>query len=81
MPVSSKASNIFEDSLDSCLYVAPGTILKIASVDSKIIFAKVLGSMPQMKENKGLLLRLSNAAAAYLGMVDAKFPVQVSFYQ
>jgi hypothetical protein len=61
--------------------VAPGTILKIASVDNKVIFAKVLGGMPQMKENKGLLLRLSNAAATYLGMVDAKFPVQVSFYQ
>jgi LysM repeat protein len=61
--------------------VASGTILKIASGDSKVIFAKVLGGMPQMKENKGLLLRLSNAAATYLGMVDAKFPVQVSFYQ
>jgi LysM repeat protein len=61
--------------------VAPGTILRIASVDNKIIFAKVLGSLPQMKENKGLLLRLSNAAAAYLGMADSKFPVQVSFYQ
>ncbi len=61
--------------------VAPGTILKISSGDNKVIFAKVLGDMPQMKENKGLLLRLSNAAATYLGMVDAKFPVQVSFYQ
>jgi hypothetical protein len=37
--------------------------------------------MPEMKENKGLLLRLSNSAASYLGMVDSKFPVQVSFYQ
>jgi len=61
--------------------VAPGTILRITSVDNKVIFAKVLGGMPQMKENKGLMLRLSNAAATYLGMVDAKFPVQVSFYQ
>jgi LysM repeat protein len=61
--------------------VAPGTILKIASSDNKVIFAKVLGSMPEMKENKGLLLRVSNAAAAYLGMIDPKFPVQVSFYQ
>ncbi len=61
--------------------VAPGTILRIASVDNKIIYAKVLGSLPQMKENKGLMLRLSNAAAAYLGMADAKFPVQVNFYQ
>jgi LysM repeat protein len=61
--------------------VPSGTIVKISSVDNKVIFAKVLGGMPQMKENKGLLLRLSNAAATYLGMADAKFPVQVSFYQ
>lgn len=61
--------------------VVPGTILKISSVDNKYVFAKVLGNMPEMKENKGLLLRLSNAAATYLGIVDAKFPVQVTFYQ
>jgi LysM repeat protein len=61
--------------------VPAGTIVKITSGDNKAIFAKVLGSMPQMKENKGLLIRLSNAAATYLGMSDAKFPVQVSFYQ
>jgi len=61
--------------------VSPGTILKIASVDNKVVFAKVLGSLPEMKENKGLLLRMSNAAASYLGMIDPKFPVQVTFYQ
>ena len=61
--------------------VPPGTILKITSADNKVVFAKVLGSMPEMKENKGLLLRISNAAASYLGIVDSKFPVQVSFYR
>lgn len=61
--------------------VAPGTILKISSPDKKAVYAKVLGSMPEMKENDGLLLRLSNAAASYLGIADPKFPVQVSYYQ
>jgi LysM repeat protein len=61
--------------------VAPGTILKIASADNKVVYAKVLGSMPEMKENNGLLLRISNAAASYLGIIDPKFPVQVSYYQ
>lgn len=61
--------------------VTPGTILKISSGDNKIVFAKVLGSMPEMKENEGLLLRMSNAAASDLGIVDPKFPVQVSYYQ
>ncbi|MDQ6813438.1 MAG: LysM peptidoglycan-binding domain-containing protein [Bacteroidota bacterium] len=61
--------------------VAPGTIVKIASTENKVVYAKVLGSMPDMKENNGLLLRISNAAASYLGIIDPKFPVQISFYQ
>lgn len=61
--------------------VTPGTILKISSAENKAVYAKVLGSMPEMKENNGLLLRISNAAASYLGIIDPKFPVQVSFYQ
>lgn len=60
--------------------VAPGTIVKIASSENKVVYAKVLGSMPEMKENNGLLLRISNAAASYLGIIDPKFPVQVSYY-
>lgn len=61
--------------------VAPGTIVKIASMENKVVYAKVLGSMPDMKENAGLLLRISNAAASYLGIIDPKFPVQISYYQ
>ena len=61
--------------------VTPGTILKISSSDNKVIYAKVLGSMPEMKENNGLLLRISNAAASDLGIVDPKFPIKISYYQ
>lgn len=61
--------------------VAPGTIVKIASAENKVVYAKVLGSMPEMKENNGLLLRISNAAASYLGIIDPRFPVQISYYQ
>lgn len=60
--------------------VPAGTILKISAGD-KAVYAKVLGSMPEMKENTGLLLRLSNSAASYLGIVDAKFPVEVTYYK
>lgn len=60
--------------------VTPGTILKISSSDNKVIYAKVLGSMPEMKENNGLLLRISNAAASNLGIIDPKFPVQITYY-
>ena len=61
--------------------VTPGTILKISSSDNKVIYAKVLGSMPEMKENNGLLLRISNAAASNLGIIDPKFPLKISYYQ
>jgi LysM repeat protein len=61
--------------------VTPGTILKISSGDNKVVFAKVLGTLPDVKEDRGLLLRMSNAAASYLGISDPKFPVQVTFYQ
>lgn len=60
--------------------VTPGTILKISSSDNKVIYAKVLGSMPEMKENHGLLLRIRNAAASNLGIIDPKFPVQITYY-
>jgi LysM repeat protein len=60
--------------------VEPGTIVKISAAD-KIVYAKVLGSLPDMKENGSLLLRVSNAAASYLGKVDPTFPIQVSYHQ
>ncbi len=61
--------------------VTPGTIVKLNSGNSKVVYAKVLGSIPEMKENNGLLLRVSNAAASYLGITDPLFPVEISFYQ
>ncbi len=60
--------------------VEPGTVVKI-STGEKVVYAKVLGSLPDMKEDRLLLLRLSNSAASYLGKIDPKFPVQVSYYK
>lgn len=59
--------------------VEPGTIVKITAGNRRAVFAKVLGSMPEMKENNGLLLRLSNAAAASLEITDQRFTVNVSY--
>jgi LysM repeat protein len=60
--------------------VAIDAIVKI-TVNGKSIYAKVLEEMPGIKENHGIVCRLSNAAAAALGMTDPKFPVEISFYQ
>jgi len=61
--------------------VPPGSIVKITSADNKIIYAKVLWSMSNIKENEGLDFRISTAAAAVLGLSDANFPLTVTYYE
>jgi LysM repeat protein len=61
--------------------VPPGSIVRVTSSDNKIIYAKVLWSMEGIKENEGLDYRISTAAAAALGLSDAKFPLTVTFYE
>jgi LysM repeat protein len=59
--------------------IPSGTIIKVTSGE-KSIYAKVLGELPEMKENTNLVIRLSNAATSYLGIVDPKFAVKISYY-
>ena len=59
--------------------MAIGTIVKITNPStSRSVYAKVLGQLPDMKESAGLMLRLSDAAAAVLGVGDSKFAVTVN---
>jgi LysM repeat protein len=57
--------------------VDAGTIVRVSS-NNKTIYAKVLGALPDIKEDNGLLLRLSNAATSALGVAD-KFDVIVNY--
>lgn len=61
--------------------VTPGTIVKISNPsNSRIIFAKVLGEMSGIKQNEGLNLRLSSAAASALQVTEQdKFIVKVNY--
>lgn len=61
--------------------VEPGTLVKITNIgNNKTIFAKVLGEVPDLRQNSGLSFRLSNAAAAELAVADEnRFNVEVSF--
>jgi LysM repeat protein len=61
--------------------VVPGTIVRITGPSNKSVCAKVLGSLPDMKENSTLLIRMSNATASALRVTDAQFQVQVSFHK
>jgi LysM repeat protein len=58
--------------------VPVGTIIKV-SAQGKTIYAKVLGGLTDMKENQGIALRISNAAAAMLGTGDAKFTAEWNY--
>ena len=55
-----------------------GTIIRVSG-NGKVIFAKVLGQLPEMKESAGLLIRISNAASAELGLGEGKFPIEVKY--
>ena len=61
--------------------VEPGTIVRITNPDNnKAIFAKVLGEMSGLRQNQGLEVRISNAAASALNVSDTdKFIVKVSY--
>ena len=51
--------------------VVPGTIVKIISkTSSKQLYAKVLGAVPAGKESEGMVMRMSNATQAALGIAE-----------
>ena len=61
--------------------VATGTIVKITNPGSnKVIYAKVLGEMNGIRQNNGYDIRISNAAAATLGVTDTdKFILKINY--
>jgi hypothetical protein len=47
--------------------ITPGTIVKVTNtINNRSIYAKVLGEIPTGRESEGLIIRVSNAAAAEL---------------
>lgn len=60
--------------------VPVGTIIKVSnSSNSRTVFAKVLGQLPDMKESIGLTIRISDAAAAELAASESKFNVGIKY--
>jgi len=55
-----------------------GTIVKV-NANNKTIYAKVLESLPSLRDNKDLTCRLSNAAASALGITEPKFQVELYY--
>ena len=61
--------------------VQPGTIIKVINpATNKAVYAKVLGQMSGIRQNEGLSIRISNAAAAALEITETdKFIVNVNY--
>lgn len=60
--------------------VPVGTIVQVTLPSTgKLVYAKVLGELPEMKENAGLGLRISDAAAYELGTPENKFSVELKY--
>lgn len=61
--------------------VEPGTIIRVVNPsNSKAVYAKVLGEMSGIRQNQGLDVRISNAAASALEVTEQdKFVVQVNY--
>ena len=71
-----KSNSGWEDGRYYCLHngAQQGSIAKITNTTTgKVIYAKVLDVMPDIKQNAGVILRVSSAAADELGIVDNKF--------
>jgi LysM repeat protein len=68
-----KSTSGWEDGKYYCLYNAAtsGTIIKVTNnATGKSVYAKVLDMIPDIKQNNGVVIRLSNAAAGELGVND-----------
>jgi len=77
-----KSTSGWEDGKYYCLYnkAEPGTIVKITHSETRqSVYAKVLDVMPDMKQNAGILIRISNAAAAKLGAVTESFDCTITY--
>ncbi|MGC4103184.1 DPBB and LysM peptidoglycan-binding domain-containing protein [Ferruginibacter sp.] len=77
-----KSTSGWEDGKYYCLHnnAAPGTILKVTNnATGKTVYAKVLDLITDIKQNNGLIIRLSNAAADALGVTDNKLDCTINY--
>ena len=77
-----KTTSGWQDGKYYCFHntAEPGTIIKITNnANGKSVFAKVLDAIPDIKQNTGLLLRISNSAAEELGVGDTKFDCSITY--
>ncbi|MBK8846838.1 MAG: LysM peptidoglycan-binding domain-containing protein [Bacteroidetes bacterium] len=57
-----------------------GTIMKVTNrMNNKFVFVKIIGKLPDTGDNQKLIIKLSQAAAQKLGVLDARFQADISY--
>jgi len=77
-----KSTSGWNDGKYYCLYnnASPGTVIKISiPATGKFVYVKVLDIIPDLKQNAGLLILISNAAADELGATDNNTNCSISY--
>jgi murein DD-endopeptidase MepM/ murein hydrolase activator NlpD len=77
-----KSTSGWEDGKYYCLHnSAPaGSYIKVTNpVTQKSVYAKVLDLIPDLKQNSGIIIRISNAAASELGANAGNFECTLQF--
>jgi LysM repeat protein len=77
-----KSTSGWDDGKYYCLHnsAAQGSIVKVTNnVTGKTIYAKVLDVIPDIKQNAGIIIRISNASAAELGAGENQFDCTINY--
>ncbi|RYY49654.1 MAG: LysM peptidoglycan-binding domain-containing protein [Chitinophagaceae bacterium] len=77
-----KSTSGWDDGKYYCLHnSAPaGSFIKITNpVNNKAVYAKVLDLIPDLKQNTGIIIRISNAAASELGVGEGNFECELNY--
>jgi LysM repeat protein len=82
LAASFKSTSGWEDGRYYCLHnsAAAGSIIKITNLSNqKVVYAKVLDVIPDLSQNNGLVLRLSNSACDELAVSADRFDVSIQY--
>jgi LysM repeat protein len=77
-----KSTSGWDDGKYYCLHntAQPGTVIKVTNAaNGKSIYAKVLDVIPDIKQNTGIIICISNAAADILGAGENKFDCSLNY--
>jgi LysM repeat protein len=77
-----KSTSGFTDKKYYCLHnkAATGSVIKITNpANGKFVYAKVLDLIPDIKQNNGMLIIISNAAAEELGAAENNFNCSLNY--